>query len=355
MDKVKLQKNETYIEDIASVLGLKCDFTLLKDKTILITGATGLLGSVLTDMLKLVSEKFTLNLNLILISRHCLNEIEKHDFFSIRRICCDLSKDSILDECKDIQINYIFHLASNVHPLQYAKYPIETITTNVWGTQQLLELASQKLGCRFILASSVEVYGNLADNELGANEKDFGYLDCNTSRACYNESKRLCETLCQAYMVEKNIDVVIARLCRCYGPTLKKDDTKALSQFIFKAMKGENIVLKSDGTQFFSYLYASDAASALVFLMCKGVNGEAYNISDSKSNIHLKDLAKLIAGYCGLDVVFELPSEIEKQGFSKATNAIINCKKINDLGWSAKFDIEIGIRRCIEILRELES
>ena len=354
MDKISIN-NKLYLEDIESILDLPCNFEILKNKNILITGATGLIGSVLTDMLKRVSEKFNLNLTLILISRHCLNEIEKSDFFCIRRICCDIAKDSILDICKDIELTYIFHLASNVHPLQYAKYPIETITTNVWGTQQLLELASRNLGCRFVLASSVEVYGNLPGNDYGAGEKDFGYLDCNTPRACYNEAKRLCETLCQAYMVEKNTDVVIARLCRCYGPTLKTDDSKALSQFIFKAIKGENIVLKSAGTQFFSYLYSSDAASALSFLMCNGVSGEAYNISDSRSNVYLKDLAKIIADYCGLDVVFDLPSEIEKQGFSKATNAIIDCKKINDLGWHAKFDIESGLKRCIEILREFSS
>ena len=162
------------------------------------------------------------------------------------------------------KLDYIIHLASNTHPKSYANQPISTITTNVLGTINLLELAKNNPGSRVLLLSSVEIYGENKSNEKESfSEKDFGYIDCNTVRAGYNESKRCSETLACAYNSECGVDFVIARLCRCYGPTLLKTDTKALSQFIFHALKSENIVLKSEGLQNYSYIYASDQAYLL--------------------------------------------------------------------------------------------
>lgn len=352
--------------DIESVLDLNCDFSVLKNKSILITGATGLIGSVLVDMLLFLAEKFDLNLNLILVSRSVENHTEKKSNAVLTFIKCDIANENILEKIRNChselvsesqnveceKIDYIFHLASTTHPSDYAKYPIETILTNVNGTKYLLELATKNLPCRFLLASSVEVYGDDRENRAdGFSETDFGYLDCNTTRACYNEAKRLSETLCQSYKSEKNCDVVIARLARSYGPTLKKDDTKALSQFIHKGIAGKNIVLKSEGNQFYSYIYSADAASALIFLMLKGENGEAYNVADKNSNVHLKDLAELVAKTCGVKVVFDIADEAEKSGYSKAVRAVLNPEKFGLIGWKAQVGIEDGIRRTIEIMR----
>lgn len=334
-------KNKLYIEDIERVLRLNLNWEIFKGKNILITGATGLLGTILVDMFSFLEKEFSLGLKLFLVSRH-LNK-EKNATF-ITNICQDIKNPLTLSE----RFDFIIHAASNTHPLQYSRNPVETITTNIFGTYNLLQLCKNNPGSRFVCVSSVEIYG---DGDADFSEENLGYIDCNSARAGYNESKRLSESLCQSFKSQYGVDFVTARLCRLYGPTLKKDDSKALSQFLFKGINGEDIVLKSDGQQFFSYLYGHDAAKAIIYLLLKGVSGEAYNVSDYKSNVTLKNLAEYITKICSVNLKFEIPPEEEKKGYSKSYRAILNSKKINQLGWSADFDIESGIKRTIEILK----
>ena len=147
------------------------------------------------------------------------------------------------------------------------------------------------------------------------------------------------------------MDIVIPRLTRTFGPTMFMSDTKAISQFIKNGIKKENIILKSEGNQYYSYTYVADAVSGLLTVLLNGKNGEAYNISDESCDIRLKDLAKMIADYSKTKVVFEVPDEIERAGFSKATKARLDNKKIKELNWKCMYSLEDAIYKTLNILK----
>ena len=203
---------------------------------------------------------------------------------------------------------------------------------------------------QFCFVSSVEVYGENRGDVEKFDESYLGYLDCNTLRAGYPESKRLGETLCNAYHQTYGLEFTIPRLSRVYGPTVLATDTKAISQFIKKAAAGEDIVLKSEGNQKYSYTFVTDAAAGILYTMLLGTPGEAYNVADEKSDITLKELAGHLADIAGTKVVFELPDEKEKKGYSTATKAMLDASKLEALGWHAGVHMEEGLRCTVEAL-----
>ena len=343
---------ELYNEDLQYIAGLPLPWEKMRGSSLLITGATGMIGRFLADALMFKNRTEDFGCHIYVTGRSMAKlkdrfaEYEGDPLLHLVEMDINIGNFPALPT-----MDYCIHLASSTHPVQYATDPIGTITANIIGTRNLLEFASSH-GCkRFAFASSNEIYGeNRGDTEL-FKEDYCGYIDCNTMRAGYPESKRCGEALCQAYIRQKNMDIVIPRLKRSYGPKILSSDTKALTQFLHKGLAGEDIVLKSEGTQYYSYTYVADAVSGLLTVLLKGVCGEAYNIADLASDIRLKDLAGIIAGEAGTRVVFDLPDEVEKAGFSKATKARLDSTKLQGLGWKAKYDIREGIRRTMKMMR----
>jgi nucleoside-diphosphate-sugar epimerase len=251
-------------------------------------------------------------------------------------------------------VDYIIHGAGNTHPIAYATESLNTVLTSILGTKSILDFASINNVKRTLFLSTVEIYGENRGDVSSFKEDYCGYIDCNTLRAGYPEGKRAAESLCQAYIKEKNVDVVIARCCRVFGPTMDKDDSKVIAQFIRDAVNNENIILKSKGDQQFSYCYVADICSALLLLLLNGRNCDAYNISINDCNLSLLQIATIISVYTNKNIIFDTPSLIESSGYSKSTKALLDSSKLNKLGWEPKYSIENGIIRTIDILRQVK-
>lgn len=350
---MKVYEHESYREDVRRAAGLFLPWEKLRNSSVAISGATGLFGSFLVDVLMEKNRTDGLHCTVYGLGR---SEKKARERFSYEEdaslfhfISCDVKEP--LDIQGIEQVGYVIHLASNTHPVAYAKDPIGTVLTNMYGLKNLLDFADAHKAKRFAFASSVEVYGENRGDVEKFDESYCGYIDCNTLRAGYTESKRCGEALCQAYISQKGMNIVIPRFARSYGPTLLQDDTKAMSQFLHKALAGEDIVLKSEGTQYYSYTYMADAISGLLTVLLLGQSGEAYNIADEKSDIRLKDLAEIIAEAVGRKVIFKIPDAAESAGCSKATKARMDSTKLAALGWRAAYNIRQGVARTLEILR----
>ena len=351
---MNLYENDLYMDDVSYVAALSLPWEKLRDKKIMLSGATGMIGSFLVDVVLEKNRSYGLNCTVYALGRNIEKARERFSQFESDPHFVFIPYDvKIPLERKDIgKVDYILHLASNTHPMQYSTDPIGTITTNIIGVQNLLDFAVEHHATRFAFASSNEIYGeNRGDVEF-FNEYYCGYIDSNTMRAGYPESKRCGEALCQAYKSQKGLDIVIPRFTRSYGPTMLMNDTKAISQFIKKGVSGENIVLKSTGTQFYSYTYVADAVAGLLTVLLKGECGEAYNIAEEHGDIMLKDLASIIAGFNGKEVVFEIPDAVEAAGYSTATKARLDGRKLQALGWKPKYDIKTGLLRTMKILMD---
>lgn len=349
-----LYRSRLYTEDLEAVGKLKLPWEKLQGKSLMLSGATGMIGSFLADVILNKNRTDGLDCTVYALGRSEARARERFGAFAddphFMFIPYDVKEPFTRDDLSTV--NYVLHLASNTHPLQYATDPIGTVTTNITGLQHMLEFAAAHGAERFAFASSNEIYGeNRGDAEL-FDEAYCGYIDCNTLRAGYPESKRCGEALCQAYRAQKGLDVVIPRFTRSYGPTMLMSDTKAISQFIRKSIAREDIVLKSAGTQTYSYTYAGDAVSGLLTVLLKGGSGEAYNIADEASDIRLKDLAAVLAEIAGTSVVFELPDSVEAAGYSKATKARLDGRKLKELGWKPRYAIRAGLERTIRILTD---
>lgn len=345
-----MRNNPIYQEDLRLIASFQSvAWDCLKGSSLLVSGATGMIGSLLTDAVLFKNETEGFGCKVIALGRNAEKAKRRFGYCwdspLFQFVECDVNRAETMPS--DIRADYVLHLASNTHPVAYATDPIGTITANIIGTQNMLDLAVRCNARRFLFASSNEIYGeNRGDTEL-FDESYCGYIDCNTLRAGYPESKRCGEALCQAYKKQKGMDVVIARLTRSFGPTLQLTDTKALTQFLKNGLNKEDIVLKSDGSQYYSYTYAADAVTGLLTVLLKGENGEAYNVADQSCDIRLRDLAKTIADICGTKVIFDLPNETEAAGFSKATKARLDGSKLKALGWRVSYGIEEGIRRTL--------
>ena len=338
------KKHPLYQEDLNNILSVK-GLDGLEGKSILITGATGLIGKQMIDALMMHG-----NINVYAVGRDKGKAAERLGEYFDKSNFSFIEQDVRTPFDDSLKVDFVIPCASNTHPLAYSQYPIETMTINIMGAENALNLAA-RCKATVLYPSTVEVYGNAIGSDVFT-EDYTGKLNLSTSRSCYTESKRSAEALCQSYIAEKGVDVKIVRLSRIFGPSMLMSDSKASSQFIKKAIANEDIILKSAGNQFFSYTYVADAVAAMLHIMINGESGQAYNISNDDCNVHLKDFAGICAEYNNKSVIFDLPSESEAKGYSIATQAILDNTKLKDTGFRPAYNFRDAVERTITILRD---
>jgi len=322
----------------------------LQKTSILVTGATGLIGSCLIDVLTTANKNFDAGIRIYALSRS--KEKTEHLF---GEDVIPLIQDITDPLSEIIEYDYIVHLASNAGPVLYANQPVETVLTNIIGNKNVLDYCVAHKNTKMILASTFEVYGEV-EGAHSYSEDMSGTIDLTVLRNCYPESKRCSEFLVRSYVEEYNIKAVIARLPSVYGPTMQRTDNKAHAQFIRNALNGENIVLKSKGIQRRTYCYVIDAVSALLKILSDGKIGETYNVSNEKSIASIAEVAELCAELAGTKVIYAVPNDIELKGFSRTKDCILNNQKLMKLGWKGRYKLKEGLKEtldCLQMRRDL--
>ena len=328
------------------------DLDFLQNKTVLITGASGMLGSCLVDALSVWCRDQAAPCRIVAVSRNLdaaakrFAPVWKEDFFSFHAQDVCGEPDGLPDA-----VDYIIHAASNADPVRMAKYPADTLLANVQGTKNLLNYGMVHGMKRFLFVSSGEAYGQPNANLDDFTEDYCGPLDLSSPRSCYPVGKRAAEVLCQSYISQYQADAVIVRPCHLFGPTMTRKDSRAVSEFLWSAVDGRDIVMKSAGLLERSHCYVLDAAAAILFVLKAGACGQAYNIADRHYQMRVRDFAERTAKAGGCEVLYEAPSELEQAGYSRVSRAVLDASRLEALGWRP--GAGEAIEETVSILREL--
>lgn len=336
----------SYNDDIINVASLALPWNKLSGKNILITGATGMIGSTLVDVLMTHKDQ---NYHVYASGRndHKIKSLFakylNSPFFHFVKY--DVRKPLV----SDVSFHFIIACAGVASPQLYSTDPVSVVKSNLWGVDNLFSYGIKHNLNKFLYISSGEVYGE-GDGRI-FDESYSGYVNCATLRACYPSAKRATESLCIAYGHQYGIDVSIARPCHIYGPKFSESDKRVYAQFIRNILANQDIVMKSTGTQYRSWCYVVDCVSALLYILLKGENGEAYNIADENANITIKELAEIVASYGNKKVLIDAPSDVELNGFNIVTKSIFNTDKIKSLGWRIQGSMKDKIFKTISYLK----
>ena len=343
-----------WFEDIDEISQSISELSELAGKSVLITGAAGLICSAVTDILIRYNETHdTLPIRIIAAGRwseemsNRFGEYYDRDYFSYVKYDASKSDNKI-----DVKVDYIIHGASNASPKTIVAEPVETMLSNFNGLNYLLNYAKDNGAKRLLYISSSEVYGQKSDGKL-YKEDDYGYIDLLNPRNSYSVGKRAAETLCASFYAEYGVESVIVRPGHIYGPTASPHDDRISSAFAYAAARGEKLVMKSAGTQLRSYCHCLDCASAIIKVLMKGEPAGAYNISNPDSIVTVHQMAEAIAKAGNVELVTEAASDKENKSFNPMDNSALEAERLMELGWRGKIDINSGINKMVLTLDDI--
>lgn len=339
MNKVIIQD----VKDIIDRLGARWqDFA---GKTILITGATGLIGSMLTRSILYLNKEKNANIKVILVVR---SGQSARDLFEIdEKVVIYEQKDitDILDI--DDNVDYIVHTASPANSKYYVEEPVETIDAIYTGNKNVFELGKEKKVSKIVSISSMEVYGTQDDRVV--DESDVGIINLYNVRSSYPLGKQVAEFCGYAYFAEYGVPVISLRLAMCFGAGQKANDRRVHKIFCDAGLRGEDIEVRSSGKTVVNFVYSADAILSILLLLLDGEPGEAYNVAGDSKNYTIMDMAKYIAKVTRVNVEHNYSPEVR---FEPDNLMRLNAEKIRSLGWKPKYNIEEALDRYLEYLKD---
>ena len=340
-------KNNILYQDAEQILSQNLDWNKLKDSKVLVTGASGMLGSYITRTLCLLKEKNNWNIDVYALVRNPQKLPE--DLQGKVEIIQQSVSEPINTEVK---FDYIFHTASPASPLIMKDDPVGTIAANTLGAYYTLDLAHKSGAKGYLFISSREIYGQPYEDQNEFTEDTYGFVDPLSPRSCYPEGKKAAETMCASFAQQYGLNVKIARLAHTYGPGMSIDDGRVQADFLRDVVNHRDIVLKSEGKPIRTYTYVSDAVAAMFYILL-AADEIVYNISSPESTVSIRQLAEtLVEAYPErkLKLVFDIPESQKNTGTAPFTLGILNNDKINAIGWLPKYSLKKGLMRTVKYL-----
>lgn len=338
--------NKVQIEDCKRLGEIDfIDWEQFRRKTILITGATGLIGDNLVNILAYNSQEKGLNIKLILLVRNI--ELAKSLFSWTDAVIIPytLGEKLILEE----QVDYVIHLASPTSSTFFREKPVETLLANIDGYKVLLDWSVEHPVKKFIGFSSMEVYG-FPEKGHKVTESELGSFDTMNVRNSYPIAKIACEALCNSYYVQFGVPALIIRATQTFGPGVRYNDERVFAQFMRCAIEKKDIVLRSRGLTERSYLYTADAVSAILVCLLRAEAGQSYTVANPKTYCSIKDMAQIVAGKITdgqIKVLFDIVDDIEKLGYAQTLYMNLDVEKIKKLGWKPTMNLHSMFERMI--------
>lgn len=344
--------NRVFEEDLETIIGEDIAWEKLKGKRVLITGASGMIGTYMLHTLTMLNDRRSYGIRVLAMLRNVSKlpqEIRGREDVEV------ISHDVTERLCIEGDVDYIIHAASPASPLIMQNQPVETIAANTLGTFNTLSLAREKKAEGYLFISSREVYGQPEEGQEFFREDTYGFVDQLNPRSCYSEGKKAAETMCVCFHEEYGLNTKIARLAHTYGPGMSIYDGRVQADFLKNVFHKEDIVLKSEGTAVRTYTYIGDAVAALYRILLSS-SEIVYNIGNEAGKVSIRELAEIMVDIYperGLKLVFDIP-EGGTKGTAPYTLGILSSEKLRRIGWSPRYSVKEGFKRTLEYL-EIEG